>query len=220
MAERPLLVLDSPFQDERIKKRPTIPPSPIYPKQERQVQRFKPKFERLSHILDKPDGLLALRKDPTTLAPDRALVFEVVGSLTDFANQATRAGFTFLGEFDNEFDQDEDFYFEDSDKKIRSTLYLLMPDLQAMRELLSLWRRFTTGKEFERGSGQWKILFSKLHTIRPWGPEDRITPRFKDLHVYRYCSENNTHYYYHLRQIDNVAHAWTYLVTLVLLVHA
>ena len=180
MPERPLLALDSPVQDRRLKKTRFTPPIPKLPNRERQFKRLGPRFNRLSQVIKTPDNILSLRSDPTSLVPDRALVFEVAGSLRNFASQAAKAGFNFLGEISDEFDQDEDFYFVEYDNKIQSTLYLVMPDLRAMQELLSLWQRYVNGEEFERGKGQWKTLFSHLRSIRSWGPKDRITDNFKE----------------------------------------
>ena len=50
-----------------------------------------------------------------------------------------------------------------------------MPDLQALRELLSLWERHQGRLEAEDGRKAWFDLFKLLRVLRPWGPEDRIS---------------------------------------------
>jgi hypothetical protein len=82
MAERPLLALP----------RPTKPPRPggriveSVPgiSARRQTQRLGPKFDRLRQVLPDPARLAELRDDPGAIVPERALVFEVTGTLTDF----------------------------------------------------------------------------------------------------------------------------------------
>jgi hypothetical protein len=178
--DKPLLVLGDPFVSKRVGQ-PKFQPGPKVPVHGRQVQRFGQHFQRLQNILERPNPELELRTDPANIAPDRALVFEVAGSLTDFSAQAERLGFAFLGDFDSSFDPDEDFYFpskEDRQKEIPATLYLAMPDLRAMKEMLSLWSKYLNDEKFPRGTGQWKELFKRLKAIRPWGFEDRLTDSF------------------------------------------
>ena len=52
---------------------------------ERQAERIGPKFSRLADVLARGGGALELRADPTALAPERLLVFEVRGSISAFA---------------------------------------------------------------------------------------------------------------------------------------
>lgn len=183
MTERPLIAIKREEDVDRQGKRKPFPP-PARPAQDKQVGKFSPKFERLGEILSRPNASLELRDDPTGIAPDRALVFEVVSSMTDFAQLAKSAGLEFLGSFDEEYEPDEDFYYTDKktgermDKALSGVVYLAMPDLRAMRELHSLWKRYKEGRHFERGQGQWRGVFESLKEIRPWGPQDRVTDGF------------------------------------------
>ncbi|MGO9604792.1 MAG: S8 family peptidase [Candidatus Binataceae bacterium] len=119
--------------------------------------------------------LLSLRDDPASIAPERAIVFEVIGSLPDFYRQAKGLGLEYLGDFLEEFPPDDDFHVEgNTEKMLGSRIYLAMPDVQALQQLLSLWQRFTRGEAMPQGRGPWRQLFSNLRDIRPWGPEDRL----------------------------------------------
>jgi hypothetical protein len=109
MAERPLLALPRPNK--------LTPPPGRAPRESvpgisagRQTQRLGPKFDRLRQVLPDPARLAELREDPTAIVPERALVFEVTGTLTDFY-RAVRAikGLEFLGEEEDEIAVDEDF---------------------------------------------------------------------------------------------------------------
>jgi hypothetical protein len=120
---------------------------------------------------------MALREDPASIAPERAIVFEVEGSLKDFYEQAHSIGLEYLGDFEEEFDQSGDFFIEDRpDQKLTGRIYLAMPDVQALRELLSLWDRYKRNERMPKGRSEWRVLFSQLIDVRPWGPQDRIVP--------------------------------------------
>lgn len=120
---------------------------------------------------------MALRDDPASIAPERAIVFEVEGSLKDFYEQARSIGLEYLGDFEEEFDQSDDFFIEEKpDQKLTGRIYLAMPDVQALRELLSLWDRYKRNERMPKGRSEWRVLFSQLIDVRPWGPQDRIFP--------------------------------------------
>ena len=127
-----------------------------------------------------------LREDPASLAPERVIVFEVAGSVRDFAAACRKVpGLEYIAEQDTEFEPDDDFWVVDTrkgkegqrrdDKAVGGRLYAAMPDLRALRELLSLWERHQRRSEAEHGFKAWFDLFKLLRDLRPWGPEDRIT---------------------------------------------
>jgi hypothetical protein len=146
------------------------------PSRDRQRERIDPQFERLSAVAETPAQLMALREDPASIAPERAIVFEVEGSLKDFYEQARNIGLEYLGDFEEEFDQSDDFFIEGKpDQKLSGRIYLAMPDVQALRELLSLWERYKQNQRMPKGRSEWRVLFSQLIDVRPWGPQDRIS---------------------------------------------
>ena len=108
---------------------------------------------------------MALRDDPASIAPERAIVFEVEGSLgKDFYDQARSIGLEYLGDFEEEFDPSDDFFIEETpDQKLSGRIYLAMPDVQALRELLSLWERYKQNKRMPKGRSEWRVLFSAAH---------------------------------------------------------
>lgn len=146
------------------------------PSRDRQRERIDPRFERLSAVAETPAQLMALRDDPASIAPERAIVFEVEGSLKDFYDQARSIGLEYLGDFEEEFDPSDDFFVEEKpDQKVSGRIYLAMPDVQALRELLSLWERYKQNRRMPKGRSEWRVLFSQLIDVRPWGPQDRVS---------------------------------------------
>lgn len=176
MPERPLLNLPSPA--------PLDPPpkhgggaAVSRPSRDRQRERIDPRFVRLSAVAQSPAQLMALRDDPASIAPERAIVFEVEGSLKDFYEQARNIGLEYLGDYEEEFEPSDDFFIQDKpDQTLSGRIYLAMPDVQALRELLSLWERYKQSQRMPKGRSEWRELFSRLIDVRPWGPQDRISP--------------------------------------------
>ena len=152
----------------------------------RQGERLGPIFERLANVLrEEPDGL-SLLDDPSSIAPERALVLEVAGSLVDFQALTARVrGLEFLGDEEIEFKPEEDFFEVDdrrgregerrTDRQLGGRLYLAMPDVGALRQLLSLWERWQRGDGLPSGFTPWRDVFASLRKIRPWGPVDRLS---------------------------------------------
>ncbi|ODS56526.1 MAG: hypothetical protein ABS36_08720 [Acidobacteria bacterium SCN 69-37] len=130
--------------------------------------------------------MLELRADPHALAPERVIVFEVAGLVSDFARALSSVpGFELLVEHDIEHPPDDLFAERDErvgregqrrdDKNVGGRLYLTMPDLAALNQLLSLWERYQNGQDPPTGLAPFKHVFAQLRTLRPWGPEDRIS---------------------------------------------
>jgi hypothetical protein len=132
-----------------------------------QVQTHGPVFTQLRNVLNAPNPAMQLRADANSLAPERLLVFEVTGSVTNFANAVAKiAGLEFAGEEELEADElDESPEF-----------YLLVPQLAALREIVSLWERWRETGSVPRGFTPWRDLFEQLKSVRPWGPSDRVSP--------------------------------------------
>lgn len=181
MPVRPLLVLPPPLPIARPKGR-GFGARLHKPSRERQQERLGPQYRRLRGILDRDDAALVLQRDPASLAPERAIVLEIAGSLTDFYKAVQRIpGLAFLADEDIGFAADDDFAELDAetgeprmDRAVGGRRYLAMPTLGALRELLGLYERWDRGEAMPRGFTPWRDLFDQLKTLRAWGPEDRI----------------------------------------------
>jgi hypothetical protein len=105
------------------------------------------------------------------LAPERLLVFEVTGSVQNFVNAVSRIeGLEFAGEEEliaDEFDQNPEFY-------------LLVPQIDALGQIVSLWQRWQRTGTLSRNYTPWRDLFTQLRSVRPWGPADRVSEWNRD----------------------------------------
>lgn len=109
---------------------------------------------------------MQLQSDPDALAPERLLVFEVTGSVQNFANAVGQIpGLEFAGE--------EILEADDLDKN--PEFYLLVPQLEALNQIVSLWEKWKDTGEVPRGYTPWRDLFRQLRAVRPWGPKDRVS---------------------------------------------
>ena len=186
MPDYPLLPLPGFDRGDSPNSSGFSPPTIKKPSVARQRQRLGHKFKRLWDVLRTDRDGVSLRLDPSSIAPERALVLEVAGSLRDFyALTRHTPGLEFLADQEIAFQPDSDFFEIDSrkdregqartDRAIGGHVYLAMPDIQALRQLLSLWRRWNRGEALGDGRTQWRDLFQSLLDIRPWGPADRTT---------------------------------------------
>lgn len=170
--------------------RPKGDPSPrgglILPGRAAQAGRLKGRFDSFARKLGSPKGLAELRADPGSIAPERALVFELADIDPEIAYRALKniPGFEFLGDDEDETGPPE-HGFAKRDKQgkpkgsdIAYRFYFAMPDEQALKDLLALWNRYENGEPFGRAETPkltaWRDVFDHLKDIRPWGPRDRI----------------------------------------------
>jgi hypothetical protein len=148
MPTRPLLRLPAP-NPAAIPAGPRGGQNIRFPARGRQRDKFSPLFTRLRSLLNRQDGALELREDPTSLAPERVIVFEIAGTVANFVKAVGRVrGLEFMAEYEGEdFAADQAFAVQDerkdrkgqdrTDQAVPARFYLAMPDLQALRELLS-----------------------------------------------------------------------------------
>lgn len=184
MAEFPLLPIPIPESDRR-PDGPRARDNLRLPSRARQGERLQPVFQRLRNAFQPDRDPATLREDPTAIAPERALVMDVAGSIGDFYRATQRIdGLEFLGDEETEVDPDEDFAERDTrkgragqdraDKPVVGRLYLAMPDTRALQELLRLWDLHQRGESAPTRFAPWFALFDRLRQFRAWGPQDRI----------------------------------------------
>jgi hypothetical protein len=116
MPTRPLLRLPAP-------NTAAVPPGPRgggnirFPSRGRQTDKFGPLFTRLRSVLGRPEAAMELRADPSSLAPERVIVFEIAGTVANFLKAVGRVrGLEFMAEYDGDFAADQDFAVQDERK--------------------------------------------------------------------------------------------------------
>lgn len=121
---------------------------PHFPSSITQAERLGPTFKYLRDVMDRK---VVVQQNMQGVDPEFVLVFEVVGSVSNFVKAAKNADMEWMFERDWQVDSDEDFYTVRDDgtykaSKIASKLYMVLTNKQAMQQMLSLWRIYT-GKE-------------------------------------------------------------------------
>src|SRR5580704_2468673 len=168
----PLLRLDPPVRGGRKTRKPGFAPSRKF---EPSDQRGRPPGQalgRLARLLAEGRDPLELRADPGGLAPERWLVFELTGDVQNFARAAANVpGLEFIAA--------EDIEADEIDKS--PSIYLMVPDTAAFQQVVNLWNRFQASEALPEGLTPWRDLFAQLRDVRPWGPQDRLSP--EDLEV-------------------------------------
>lgn len=180
MPERPLLALPTAVAITRPVGHPTFVPFQK-PTPRRQRRRLEAKYQVLRNALASPQGLVSLRADPTSIAPHRAIVFDIAGSVANFYKAAKKVpGLEFITEEDLSFEPDDDFaMLEDDlpsdDLRVDGRRYLAMPSENALKEIVDLYRAWRRGRKLPKGFTPWRDVFLQLKDLRPWGPQDRIS---------------------------------------------
>lgn len=72
-----------------------------------------------------------------------------------------------------EFAGEEELEADDFDTN--PEFYLLVPQLGALQQIVSLWEHWVREGTVPRNFTPWRDLFSQLRSVRPWGPSDRVS---------------------------------------------
>lgn len=163
---KPLLRVVPEAQPEPRVGRASYVPRPDAFERRQQAERFGPKFDRLREVLERGPEALSLLSDPSALAPERLLVFELRCAVSSFITAIKNT----VGQI--EFIDEEELVGDESDKS--PVAYLLVPDMTALRQIESLWRRWNDNQELGPGNAGWRDVFGLLRELRPWGPRDRV----------------------------------------------
>ena len=179
---RPLLVFDSPTSGPTPSGgKPPRPPRPVRPSPNQQYRRLSPQFAALQSAMAADTTILL--GDPAVPDPECIVVFEIAGTIERFMRVAQGIeGCEFLAEWKEDgFEPDDEFHFVDEndipvDKQVTQTLYLVMANSQAIGEMVRLFELYQNDRhmQFPDGLAPLRNVFDELHTIRRWGPQDRI----------------------------------------------
>lgn len=110
-----------------------------------------------------------MRDDPTALAPECLLVFELKEPLVTFAAAvAAIPGLEFIGENDEQIQDDDG-------ESVPGHYYAVFSDQKALQQMLSLWDRWAKEQKLPEDFKMWERLFACLHDLRRWGAKDRVS---------------------------------------------
>lgn len=158
---------------------PRYVPPPRHPSARRQGERLSPQFRVLQESLISDS--MSLGSTPGASDPDYIIVFEVAGTVQNFRKAVQQIdGLNFIIDYlGDDLEPDEDFYSLDSrenKKPVTQTLYLVMANITAVEQLIQQYRRWQSAPDerLELGLAPLKQLFKTLHTVRRWGPKDRV----------------------------------------------
>jgi hypothetical protein len=172
----PLLLFPSPAVADR-DGRHGGGPKHEHPSHAKQTSRIAPKFAALQAAFDAER--LRLQHVAPAENPEFVLVFETIGTVTDFAKAVANVdGLEWL--LETAVDQiaaGEGFVVKDKpDKTLSGRLFLLGTNQQALTEILSLWELFKNDRaaKFPRRRAPWKHVFKQLKDVRRWSVQDRI----------------------------------------------
>lgn len=186
--QKPIIVFPKPDKYESTKRNP-VPPRFHFPDHKSQGKILKAKFKDLKDKFKK--RVLEIQQTQSGIDPDLTLVIEIIGSVDSFIKSVDQlkvnenlSAFDWLGELEiSGIEPDENFYFENEDKRekqLDGRLYLLSTNQKDLRKVLSLWNKIRKDKEnmdFRReyrGLAPFKNVFAKIKDIRLWGVADRL----------------------------------------------
>lgn len=176
MPDRPLLLFPAPDTADRTTGS-GFSPRVHRPSHGRQGQRLSPIFTRLQAEFS--SRRVELQQTAAGADPEQVLVIETVGGVDNFANAVKRiAGLEWMAELGtDEIAPDDDFYDEaNRDRELGGRLYLVMSNLRALDEMLSLWQRYQADPQlnFARGLAKFRDVFMCLKDVRRWNVHDRL----------------------------------------------
>ena len=169
----------SPSSPREIPPGPRIPiKHPQCPSQSSQVRRLSPIFQSLQNAMERKAAVL--QQDVQGVDPDFVLVFEIAGSVSNFAVAVKNAGMEWLLDADTQFDPDDEFFLVKNDgtpkdAQVPAKLYLAMTNQRAMQQMLSLWEIYSEGRTvYPSGMTAFRDVFAQLKNIRKWDVRDRF----------------------------------------------
>ena len=150
----------------------------------RQRARITPQLTVLQQAFDAKR--LKLQQVAPLENPELILVFEVAGTVEDFAKAVIKVpGLEWLVEWaEEQAAPDEDFFVEGKvEMSFPGRLFLLASNQEALAQLLGLWTRYQNDPtaKFDRGLNKFRNLFGQLRHIWHWSAADRV-----DVDVRRY----------------------------------
>lgn len=124
--------------------------------------------------------------------PELVVVIEVAHSVDAFLETVENVeGLEFLFEDADDRQPDDDFhklrkpkgaaaYRRTASASLASTVYFVFTNAVAVRELLSMWKRFRENPDARLRRPWRKVFTQQVEDVRAWGPQDRLTQSLDD----------------------------------------
>lgn len=140
-----------------------------------QYGKFRTKFEKLEEQFAKD---ISLSDSVEGLTPERILVIEIAGSISNFAKTLQKLpGFHNLQHFlTDDYIETDTVYRDDKGKKkpVKREIYLSMSNHDGLKRLFSKWKSIAEQNKAEHGFTALRDALCQLQNIRFWSTEDRL----------------------------------------------
>ncbi len=180
--ERPLLAMGGHEVGKRFTQTRRDMPKLSKPGAARQGSRLAPQFTALVDAFD--NARAQLSDGPVDeVDPELVVVFDLAGSVANFHNAIKNVdGLEFLSELlDEDTEPDDDFHMVSStdgrtDSRVQHSLYLVMSNVTAVRQLITLFERWQQNPTmtFDHGQARFRNAFEQLRAVRRWDASDRV----------------------------------------------
>jgi len=151
-------------------------------------------FAKLDEVKRQFAEYITLSKDPTGVQPERVLVIETAGDVTDLARALSQVpGLEFISQsiISDDF-QDELFYGLDNKGQptpVIKKAFLSMSNQDGLKKLHTIWKQYLDLGSVPGGMAPLKHAFERLVDIRFWDAKDRI----ESTYLYEDWSERLTY---------------------------
>ncbi|MFI7398770.1 S8 family peptidase [Microbacterium sp. NPDC006705] len=122
-------------------------------------------------------GEIQLAESIQAADPQLVLVFEALDEQIDLTAVARRLGLEILVESEGAMEPTDEYQLISKKPRnpfIRSCLHAVCLNETALKNLLSLWRKWKQNQSLGHGYSPLRELFAHLKDVRPWGPQDRL----------------------------------------------
>ncbi len=168
----PLLIFPQPRSTNPPRGKPFPPSQYTLPDHNRQVVRLRQKIQDINLEFTKFRATV----DSTIMGgePELVLVLELADRIDNLERAVNAAGLEWLGEWDIDMDPDDDFP-PPGQKVVRDgRIFVSMVNQSGMREILSLWKKWSRKTPLPRGKTKWRDIFQCLKNIRRWSVQETL----------------------------------------------
>ena len=184
MPERPLVLFAQPAtaDKEKMSSGPSNFHKPTFAQQKSLIS---PQFAVLQRAFE--NGNARMTSSANAVEPEYTIVFETVGNPSEFYTAVNKLktkypNVEWLMELSSTCPNNNEFYAidkkgnRDDTKQLKTKVFCILTNQQALSQILSLWKNYSSNEQFKFESGLtgFKHLFSTLKDVHQWGIQERI----------------------------------------------